>query len=138
MPPPERGAARPRPAAKPTEQLIVEQESNGIVSGRRGSTHGSILDTLEDPRLEVEAECDLHGHTVILETGKDYLGEPPAVWGRAGSRTYHARPDHTGLRHTFLLRDPLESVFITSSITDSSSPAVDREVSGPETRIPWR
>ena len=35
--------------AKPAEQLIVEQESNGIVSGRRGSTHGSILDALEDP-----------------------------------------------------------------------------------------
>lgn len=68
MPPPERGtvrsAARPRPAAKPTEPLLVERESNGIVSGRRSSTHGSILDTLEDPRLEVEAECDLHGHSV--------------------------------------------------------------------------
>ncbi|MDA8592564.1 hypothetical protein N9L90_01450 [Planctomycetota bacterium] len=83
-------------------------------------------------------DLDLHGHTVILETGEDYLGDPPAVWGRAGSRTYHASPDHTGLRHTFLLRDPVESVFITTSITDSSSPTVDREVSGPETRIPWR
>lgn len=83
-------------------------------------------------------DLNLHGHTVILETGKDFLGDPPAVWGRAGSRTYHARPDHTGLRHTFLLPAPLESVFITSSITDPASPTVDREVSGPETRIPWR
>lgn len=82
-------------------------------------------------------DLDLHGHTVVLETGKDFLGDPPAVWGRAGSRTYHGRPDHTGLRHTFLLRDPLESVFITSSITDSSSRIVDQTVSGPETRIPW-
>jgi len=44
--------------------LKVERESNGIVSGKRASTHASILDALEDPRLEVEAECDLHGHTV--------------------------------------------------------------------------
>jgi len=44
--------------------LKVEREGNGIVLGKRGSTHSSILDALEDPRLEVEAECDLHGHTV--------------------------------------------------------------------------
>ena len=35
-----------------------------MVLGKRESTHSSILDALEDPRLEVEAECDLHGHTV--------------------------------------------------------------------------
>jgi DNA-nicking Smr family endonuclease len=42
----------------------VEREGSGIVLGKRPSTHSSILDALEDPRLEVEAECDLHGHTV--------------------------------------------------------------------------
>ena len=82
-------------------------------------------------------DLDLHGHTVILETGKDFLGEPPAVWGRAGSRTHHARTDHTGLRHSFLIKDPIESVFITSSIVDPSNPSVDQRVTGPETRIPW-
>jgi DNA-nicking Smr family endonuclease len=41
----------------------VERESNGIVLGRRRTAHPSITDALEDPRLEVEAECDLHGHT---------------------------------------------------------------------------
>ncbi len=82
-------------------------------------------------------ELDLHGHTVILETGKDYLGEPPAVWGRAGSRTYHATRDHTGLRHSFLIKDPIESIFITSSIVDPTKPSVDRRVTGSETRIPW-
>ncbi|MDC3307429.1 hypothetical protein OAV47_01200 [bacterium] len=82
-------------------------------------------------------ELDLYGHTVVLETGKDYLGDPPAVWGRAGSRTYHATRDHTGLRHTFLVNDSIESIFVTSSISNSSDPLVDRRVTGPETRVPW-
>jgi DNA-nicking Smr family endonuclease len=46
---------------RPSEMLIVERESNGIIFGRRVKTHRSILDSLEDPFLEVEAECDLHG-----------------------------------------------------------------------------
>ncbi len=46
------------------EPLVVQREGNGIVLGKRRSTHSSILDTLEDPKLEVQAECDLHGHTV--------------------------------------------------------------------------
>lgn len=64
------------------------------------------------------------------------LGEPPAAWGRAGSWTHHARPQRTGPRHTILLRYPVESVFVTSSITAPSSPAVDQTVSGPEPRMP--
>lgn len=67
MPAPE---PRPAPARKrgapggtPAEMLIVEREGNGIISGRRVRTHTSIIDSLEDPRLEVEAECDLHGMT---------------------------------------------------------------------------
>jgi DNA-nicking Smr family endonuclease len=43
--------------------LRVDREGNGIVFGKRRSTHSSILDALEDPRLEVDAECDLHGLT---------------------------------------------------------------------------
>ncbi len=54
-------ASNPGP---PLEALIVERESNGIVAGRRSSTHASIVDALEDPGLQVEAECDLHGYTV--------------------------------------------------------------------------
>ena len=50
-------------AGAPSEALVVERESNGIITGQRKSTHGSIVDALEDPRLEVEAELDLHGHT---------------------------------------------------------------------------
>ena len=50
-------------AEPPSEALVVERESNGITTGQRKSTHGSIVDALEDPRLEVEAELDLHGHT---------------------------------------------------------------------------
>ena len=53
-----------RAPSRPSEALRVEREGNGIVLGTRGSTHSSILDALEDPTLEVEAECDLHGHTV--------------------------------------------------------------------------
>ena len=65
-------APEPRPAptrrrgsaaGKSAEPLLVEREGNGIITGRRASTHASILDSLEDPRLEVEAECDLHGLT---------------------------------------------------------------------------
>jgi len=47
----------------PSEPLLVERESNGIITGRRASAHASIVDALEDPRLEVEAELDLHGLT---------------------------------------------------------------------------
>jgi DNA-nicking Smr family endonuclease len=43
--------------------LVLEREANGIVLGKRRSTHASILDALEDPKLEVQAECDLHGQT---------------------------------------------------------------------------
>jgi len=68
MPPPEISpaptAARGQARQQPTEPLKVDREGNGIVLGKRGSAHSSILDALEDPRLEVEAECDLHGHTV--------------------------------------------------------------------------
>jgi DNA-nicking Smr family endonuclease len=52
-----------RTGGPPDETLIVEREAGGIVCGKRRSTHASILRTLEDPRLEVEAECDLHGLT---------------------------------------------------------------------------
>lgn len=57
--PPASGTTPQRPA----EPLLLEREANGIVSGKRSSTHASILDALEDPRLEVQAECDLHGLT---------------------------------------------------------------------------
>jgi DNA-nicking Smr family endonuclease len=54
-----------RPSRPPGEEepLLVERESNGIVWGRRAGVHRSILDALEDPKLEVEAQCDLHGLT---------------------------------------------------------------------------
>jgi DNA-nicking Smr family endonuclease len=58
------GRAPGRTPPRPIEPLKVEREGSGIVLGKRPSTHSSILDALEDPRLEVEAECDLHGHTV--------------------------------------------------------------------------
>lgn len=51
------------PSGNPTEILAVERETNGIITGRRASTHSSIVDALEDPRLEVDAELDLHGLT---------------------------------------------------------------------------
>lgn len=57
---------RSRPVSakrSPTESLRVERESDGSVLGRRKKTHPSILDTLADPGLEIEAECDLHGMT---------------------------------------------------------------------------
>jgi DNA-nicking Smr family endonuclease len=60
---PARTPAPGRTPQQPDEQLMVERESNGIVLGKRRSTHSSIVATLEDPRLEVDAECDLHGHT---------------------------------------------------------------------------
>jgi DNA-nicking Smr family endonuclease len=74
MPAPESGpvpALVPGQAAQgPLEPLRVVREGNGIVLGKRGSTHSSILDALEDPRLEVDAECDLHGYTV-REAGRE-------------------------------------------------------------------
>jgi DNA-nicking Smr family endonuclease len=67
MPAPGSGpAARPSSRGapiRPTESLVLEREANGIVLGKRSSTHASILDALEDPKLEVQAECDLHGQT---------------------------------------------------------------------------
>ena len=58
---PPRGGARTQAAADVA--LEVEREANGIVTGKRNGTHSSILDSLEDSRLEVDAECDLHGLT---------------------------------------------------------------------------
>jgi DNA-nicking Smr family endonuclease len=67
MPAPEASAprvARPaRPGGPAPVTLSVEREGNGIISGKRPNTHSSILDSLEDPLLEVDAECDLHGCT---------------------------------------------------------------------------
>ena len=45
----------------PFVALEVEREAHGIVLAKRPATHRSIVDALEDPKLEVEAECDLHG-----------------------------------------------------------------------------
>jgi DNA-nicking Smr family endonuclease len=58
-------AARPvsRPPGSERDPLLVERESNGIVIGKRPGLHRSILEALEDPKLEVEAEWDLHGRT---------------------------------------------------------------------------
>jgi len=58
---PARVARRGSTGGRPAEPLSVEREGNGIISGRRAKTHASILDSLEDPFLEVDAECDLHG-----------------------------------------------------------------------------
>ena len=50
-------------AMQPAPPLILEREANGIVLGRRRATHSSILEALEHPKLEVQAQCDLHGQT---------------------------------------------------------------------------
>ena len=42
----------------------MERDGDGTVLGRRKKAHPSISHALEDPRLEIEAECDLHGMTV--------------------------------------------------------------------------
>lgn len=55
-----RGPSGSRSAHEP---LFVEREANGIVLGKRSSTHPSIVDRLEDPKLEIDGECDLHGQT---------------------------------------------------------------------------
>jgi DNA-nicking Smr family endonuclease len=56
-------AGRTGAGIAPAVTLRVERESNGIISGSRADTHSSILDSLEDPYLEVDDECDLHGYT---------------------------------------------------------------------------
>ncbi|MGB5267732.1 MAG: Smr/MutS family protein, partial [Polyangiales bacterium] len=48
---------------KAAEPLLLEREANGLVLGKRPAAHRSILDWLENPTLEVDAECDLHGQT---------------------------------------------------------------------------
>ncbi len=66
MPAPASDSTTTSSAASPARQvepLVLERESNGLVLGKRNGTHRSILDALEDPRLEVQAECDLHGQT---------------------------------------------------------------------------
>jgi DNA-nicking Smr family endonuclease len=60
---PTRVRVRGQMSRGPDERLHVDRESNGIVLGRRQSVHASVLDALEDPKLEVEAHCDLHGYT---------------------------------------------------------------------------
>lgn len=56
-------AAAGRAIQRPAEPILVEREGNGIILGKRRTTHSSITASLEDPRLEVQAECDLHGRT---------------------------------------------------------------------------
>lgn len=66
MPSNEERPSRSRPIrtkGSPAESLQVERDSDGSVLGRRKETHPSIIDALADPRLEIEAECDLHGMT---------------------------------------------------------------------------
>lgn len=58
-----RTVASPKTAGGSGRGLVVEREGNGIITGHRPNTHRSVLHTLEDPRLEIEAECDLHGLT---------------------------------------------------------------------------
>ncbi len=55
--------ARSAAPGKPPAALVVERDSDGSVLGRRTKTHPSITLALADPRLEIEAECDLHGMT---------------------------------------------------------------------------
>lgn len=62
-PPPARPGSPGQAPHKPIEPLQIDREGNGIVLAKRRSTHSSILDALEDPQLEVDAECDLHGLT---------------------------------------------------------------------------
>ncbi len=62
-PPPERPLPHTRASASAPRALELEREGNGLVTARRPATHSSILDSLEDPRLEVDAEYDLHGLT---------------------------------------------------------------------------
>jgi len=66
MPSDDQRASRSSPVSArhtPTVPLLVERDSDGSVLGHRNATHPSIIDTLADPRLEIEAECDLHGMT---------------------------------------------------------------------------
>ncbi|MFW2386987.1 MAG: Smr/MutS family protein [Polyangiales bacterium] len=62
--PPPGSALRRQPAVGVGDKTLqVDCEDNGIITGRRMSTHPSILHSLEDQRLEIDAECDLHGFT---------------------------------------------------------------------------
>ncbi|MGB5809062.1 MAG: Smr/MutS family protein [Polyangiales bacterium] len=61
-----------RQRKKPAEDFAVIRDPDGSVVGRRPGTHASILDALEDPRLEFDARCDLHGRTVA-EAERDVL-----------------------------------------------------------------
>ncbi|MEM7136433.1 MAG: Smr/MutS family protein [Myxococcota bacterium] len=61
---------RPRTARQAERQresrpdtLRLERHLDGSVTGQRAGTHSSILERLEDPGLEVDAECDLHRMT---------------------------------------------------------------------------
>ena len=56
-----RAGAGPSSTPGAVAELNVERESNGIILGRRQAVHRSILDSLEDSKLEVEARIDLHG-----------------------------------------------------------------------------
>ena len=74
--PPEPDAGRftgsPARQGQPVGPLRVEREGNGIITAQRPSTHASILDALEDPRLDVEDELDLHGFRT-REAGSEVL-----------------------------------------------------------------
>lgn len=59
---PTRPNPRGRRPSRPT-RLSVARDIDDTVIAQRPSTHASILDTLESPHVEIQAECDLHGMT---------------------------------------------------------------------------
>ena len=61
-----------RPSQSEPDKLVVHYDSDGSVVGHRKSTHQSVLDALEHPRLEIDATRDLHGLTAS-EAERDVL-----------------------------------------------------------------
>lgn len=53
--------AQARLAQRP--RLSVHRDLDDTVVGQRANTHSSVVDTLGGHRLDIEAECDLHGMT---------------------------------------------------------------------------
>jgi len=64
-------------------RLQLARDPDGTVTAQRAGTHPSIVERLEDPYIDIDAECDLHGMTVA-EANRAVLAFVKRVQQRGG------------------------------------------------------
>ena len=119
-----------------TGSLRVELQVRGVgtmaswdIFLRDGDTHDLGALAMDRP---------LYAHTVVFDSEAEYMHDGPRVFGKTASRTVPGNENSTGHRHSFLTAEPLESILVQPRGTDHNhEAAIEYEVTGDETHIPW-